>query len=146
MTELNDSKKMETMPDHSQKPRFEVFYDGMCPLCKREIDMIRGKDKQNLLLLTDIAAPGFRLPGKSLRTLMSEIHGRYPDGRFVTGVDVFREIYSTLGFGWAVKITRVFGIRHLLAFGYTVFAKLRFMHARHRMKSMSGCDSGKCST
>jgi len=123
---------------------FEVFYDGQCPLCKREIDMVRRKDKRSLLKLTDIAAADFQLvAGKELHELMKEIHGRDVNGEFVTGVDVFREIYSRLGFGWLVKISRLPILRQALDVGYGVFAHLRFKHASRRMKR-AGINCQQC--
>ncbi len=114
---------------------FEVFFDGQCPICKREIDMIRRKDKKQLLKLTDIAAVDFQpVADKSLLDLSREIHGRNPDGAFVTGVDVFREIYSRIGFGWLVTVSRLPILRQMLDVAYHVFAKLRFRHAMFRMK------------
>ena len=72
---------------------FEVFFDGQCPLCKREIDMVRRKDKLGRLRLTDISTAEYQtLAKKDFVKMMKEIHGRYADGTFVTGVDVFREI------------------------------------------------------
>ena len=37
---------------------FEVFYDGECPLCMREIRMLRRMDRRGRIRFTDIAAPG----------------------------------------------------------------------------------------
>ena len=123
---------------------FEVFYDGQCPLCKREIDMVRRKDKHDRLKLTDIAASDFqKVAGKDLPELMKEIHGRDVNGEFVTGVDVFREIYSRLGFGWLVKVSRLPVLRQILDVGYRVFAYLRFKHASRRMKR-AGIDCQQC--
>ena len=123
---------------------FEVFYDGQCPLCKREIDMVRRKDKHGRLKLTDIAAADFQPDaGKSLQELMKEIHGRNANGQFVNGVDVFREIYSRLGFGWLVKVSRLPILRNMLDAGYRLFAYLRFKHASRRMKR-AGIDCQQC--
>lgn len=116
---------------------FEVFFDGDCPLCKREIEMIRRKDKHSLLKLTDIAAPDFASEKHSLDVLMREIHGRYQDGRYVTGVDVFREIYDRIGFGTAVRATRWPVIRQILDLGYRIFARIRFYFAMRRMDRTS---------
>ena len=73
---------------------FEVFYDGDCPLCLREINMLSKLDRRSRLKLTDIAAPDFdamATTGRSWQELMDEIHGRLPDGTMVTGVEVFRQ-------------------------------------------------------
>ncbi|MFK7767096.1 MAG: thiol-disulfide oxidoreductase DCC family protein [Mariniblastus sp.] len=130
---MNEGRK----PEGISTPKFEVLYDGQCPLCKREIDMIRRKDKRGQLILTDIASAEFTPTDRTLDQLMREIHGRNEDGSYVTGVEVFRQIYSRLGFGFVVSPTRLPVIRHLLDLGYTIFAKLRFWHAMHRMKKAS---------
>jgi len=124
---------------------FEVFFDGQCPLCRREIDMIRRKDKQKQLILTDIADENFVPSDVSLTQLMKEIHGRRSDGTYVKGVEVFREIYERIGFGVLVKPTRLPVIRHLLDWAYSVFAKIRYRGAMRRMKKNSlDCEAGTC--
>ncbi|MCA9152358.1 MAG: DUF393 domain-containing protein, partial [Planctomycetales bacterium] len=35
----------------------EVFYDGDCPLCKREIGFLQRRDRQGRIRFTDIANP-----------------------------------------------------------------------------------------
>jgi predicted DCC family thiol-disulfide oxidoreductase YuxK len=126
--------------------KFEVFFDGQCPLCRREIDMIRRKDKRQALILTDIAAADFQPQGRSLDQLMREIHGRTPGGEYVTGVEVFRQIYQRIGFEKLVYPTRLPVIRQLLGLGYRFFAYLRYHHAARRMRKAncslndSACD------
>ena len=114
---------------------FEVFFDQQCPLCKREIDMIRRKDKRGRLRLVDISDPEFDAAstGKTLDELMQEIHGRYADGEVIVGVNVFREIYSRLNFGWLVAVTRWPLIGPLMNVGYRWFARLRYRSALKRM-------------
>ena len=60
----------------------EVFYDGACPLCMREIRMLQGRDQRGRIRFTDIAAEGFDAGAVGLpwEALMSRIHGRLPDG------------------------------------------------------------------
>ena len=123
---------------------FEVFFDGQCPLCKREIEMVRRKDKLGLLRLTDISTAEYQtLAGKELIDLMKEIHGRYADGTLVTGVEVFREIYRRIGFGWLVSVSRLPVLKQLLDVAYRVFAYFRFRHASARMKR-NGIDCRQC--
>jgi predicted DCC family thiol-disulfide oxidoreductase YuxK len=128
---MNIAKKSLPLTDHDP---FEVFFDGDCPLCKREIEMIRNKDKGADLVLTNIAAKNFQPTDRPLETLMREIHGRYPNGQYVTGVEVFREIYQRIGFGSIVKTTRWPVVRQILDLGYRVFARLRFYFAIRRIK------------
>lgn len=113
---------------------FEVFYDSHCPMCKIEIEMIRRKDKHSQIKLTDISAADFDATGtgKTLDELMREIHGRYTDGSIVIGVDVFREIYGRLGFGFLVKPTRWPVIRWPIDLAYRLFASIRYRAALKR--------------
>ena len=92
--------------------RVEVFFDGDCPLCRREIDVLKWMDRRSRIRFTDIAANDFspEKHGKTMDELMAEIHGRMPDGRWIVGVEVFRQLYRALGLGIFVGITRVPGI------------------------------------
>jgi predicted DCC family thiol-disulfide oxidoreductase YuxK len=105
----------------------EVFFDGDCPLCVREIGMLRRKDRAGRIRFTDIANSDFQPSdvGRTMDELMAEIHGRLPDGSILKGVEVFRRLYTAVGFGWLVAPTRLPGISHLLDFGYGLFARNR---------------------
>jgi predicted DCC family thiol-disulfide oxidoreductase YuxK len=105
----------------------EVFFDGECPLCKREIDMIRRRDVNHKILFTDITDETFapRAIGKSIVELMSQIHGRLPNGELIVGPEVFRKLYSAIGFSRVVRLSRVAGISHMLEVGYRFFARYR---------------------
>ena len=97
--------------------------------------MIRRKDRKGRLTLTDISSPAFdpRTTGKTRDELMREIHGRFSDGRFVTGVEVFREIYTRLGFGFLVFPSRIPGLRWMMDKFYNFFAGLRYRSALKRL-------------
>lgn len=118
---------------------FEVFFDGDCPLCLREINFLRRRDSQGRLRFTDIAEPAFdpAAYGASMDDFMAQIRGRLPDGSFITGVEVFRHLYSAVGFGWAVRVSRVRGISWLLDRAYVWFAK-------NRLRLTGRCDTGAC--
>ncbi len=123
--------------------KFEVFFDGDCPLCRREIDMVRRLDKSGRLILTDIGSPLFVPTDVSLETLMREIHGRFPDGVYVTGVEVFRQIYDRIGFSFLVVPTRWPVVRHALHPAYRCFAYFRFQLAKRRM-ARGNCHQNSC--
>lgn len=117
-----------TTPDHT----VEVFYDGECPLCVREIKLLRWLDRKQNIRFTDIAAPEFTAAefGKTPDQFMDEIHGRLPaqngqPAKWIIGVEVFRQLYAAVGFGLIVWPTRLPGISHGLDYGYKVFAKNR---------------------
>ena len=115
----------------------EVFYDGDCPLCRREIELLRWFDRRRRIRFTNIAASDFDADsvGIEFDDLMSEIHARLPDGRWIHGVEVFRRLYQAVGFGPLVLLSRAPVVSHLLDFGYRVFAK-------NRLKWTGRCASG----
>jgi predicted DCC family thiol-disulfide oxidoreductase YuxK len=123
------------MSDHE----VEIFYDGECPLCAREVNMLRRLDRRARILLTDIAAPGFDASalGLTQAALMASIHGRLPDGRVIEGVEVFRRAYQAIGLRPLVALTRLPGIRQSLDAAYRVFAK-------NRLRLTGRCSAGHC--
>ena len=119
----------------------EVFFDGDCPLCRREINLIRRFDRRGRIRFTDIAESEFDPAdyGMSMQSFMDEIQGRLPNGTWITGVEVFRRIYAAIGLGPVVLVSRLPVISHALDLGYRVFA-------RNRLRLTGRCDSssGTC--
>lgn len=105
----------------------EVFYDGACPLCAREMAAVRRLDRRGRIRFADFTEEGFdpSAVGTTREALMDRIHGRLPDGSLVSGVEVFRRIYAAVGFGPLVALTRLPGVAQLLDAGYRLFARKR---------------------
>lgn len=114
-------------------------FDGECPLCLREIKLLRRIDRKDRIRFTDIADPSFRPTefGKTNQEFMDEIQGRLPDGTWVTGVEVFRRLYAAVGLGPLVWLTRLPGISYGLEVGYRAFAK-------NRLRLTGRCSAGSC--
>lgn len=121
----------------------EAFYDGACPLCRREINMIHRMDKKNKILFTDISDPSFDFQslGKSYDQMMSEMHARLPGGSWITGVEVFRRLYTAVGFRYLVFPTRLPVISQSLDFIYRVFAKKRLSFAGRCDNENNACET-----
>jgi predicted DCC family thiol-disulfide oxidoreductase YuxK len=118
----------------------EVFHDGDCPLCAREIALLRRLDRgRGRIRFTDIAAADFDAAavGTTWRALMDRIHGRLPDGSLIEGVEVFRRLYTAVGFGPLVALTRLPGVSHLIDLAYDRFA-------RNRLRLTGRCDGETC--
>ena len=135
-----DSAKKRSAP---QRPTWtlEMFHDGDCPLCNREVAMLRRLDKARRIKFTDIAGLGFdpSVYGKDLGTLMAEIHARRPDGSWIRGVEVFRQLYSEVGFGCLVNLSRLPVLSQVVGLGYRVFAKNRL-----RLTGRCNTSDGTC--
>ena len=119
--------------------KIECFFDGECPLCVKEINMLRWMDVKKNIRFTDIADDNFEPEaiGKTMNELMAKIHGRLPSGQVIEGVDVFRHLYSAVGFKPVVALSRLPGVTQVLDVGYDWFA-------RNRLKLTGRCEEGVC--
>jgi predicted DCC family thiol-disulfide oxidoreductase YuxK len=119
----------------------EVFYDGGCPLCLREIKLLRHLDRKGSIRFTDIDSASFQgeAIGKSYKDLMAQMHGRLPDGKWVQGVEVFRRMYAAVGFRRLVAVSRLPLISQILQLGYWIFA-------RNRLRLTGRCTAQTCLT
>jgi predicted DCC family thiol-disulfide oxidoreductase YuxK len=117
----------------------EVFYDGQCPLCTREIAFLRRRDKKWRIRFSDVSAEDFdpTAYGIAWSDFMAEIHGRLPDGSWVKGVEVFRRLYGAVGLGWLLSPTRVPGLKQLADLVYRRWAK-------NRLRLTGRCDPAGC--
>lgn len=124
-------------------PKFEVFYDGDCPLCRREIAFLHRLDRRKgLVRFTDLTSTTFDPAsiGKTRAELMGRIHGRdLRTGELVEGVEVFRQLYAAVGFGPLTKLTRVAPIAWTLDRAYEWFAKNRLW-----LTGREECTEGSC--
>jgi len=121
---------------------FKLLYDGECPLCLREVRMLQRLNKRGRLALEDIAAPDFDASryGRTFDQLMGQIHGVVPDGRLVTGVEVFRRSYQAVGWGFLTAPTGWPLLRPLFDAAYRWFAKNRLrLTGRGHV-----CEAGRC--
>lgn len=132
----------QTMKDKADSLyEIEAFYDGGCPLCQREIKMLRRWDRQCKIRFTDIDIADFQpaAVGKSYEQLMAQMHGRLADGTWVQGVEVFRRLYAAVGFVRLVALSRLPVISQVLNLGYSVFAK-------NRLRLTGRCNQQSCPT
>lgn len=127
-----------TSPDRATHA-FEVFFDGGCPLCRREIAWLARLDRAGRLRFTDIGEAAFHPESLGLdrARLMGRIHGRDQEGKIVEGVEVFRRLYGAVGFRRLVTVSRLPGVSHALDVFYDWFAK-------NRLRLTGRCDSEAC--
>lgn len=125
-------------------PEITVLFDGECPLCAREVAMLRRLDRgRGRIGFDDIAGPDFDASRyrQSHDALMARIHGVLPDGTLVEGVEVFRRAYAAVGLGWALAWTRWPGLRRVADAGYRWFARNRL---RLTGRADTVCHSDRC--
>jgi predicted DCC family thiol-disulfide oxidoreductase YuxK len=127
------------------EPEIRLLFDGACPLCRREVGLLRRLDRgRGRIGFEDIAAPDFAAAayGAERAAFMARIHGVLPDGELVEGVEVFRRAYAAVGLGWLLAPTRWPGLRRLADAGYRLFARNRL-----RLTGRAGeCNARRCAT
>lgn len=129
---------------------FTLLVDGSCPLCKKEVAWLSCWNKRGGLVFQDITAEGVDLTvdGKSRDELLAEIHGIYPDGRVVRGMDAVRAAYGAVGLGWLLAPTALPIIRPLFDGFYRRFAQGRSalgqLCRRLQRGEGGGCWIGRC--
>ncbi|MCA9505302.1 MAG: DUF393 domain-containing protein [Spirochaetaceae bacterium] len=124
------------MPDEATSWEIRVLYDADCPLCSREVALLRRLDRgRGRIDFEDIAAPDFDPARYALdqASVEARLHGVLPDGRIVDGVDVLVRAWSAVGFRLVAVIARLPGVRWLLDRAYDVFA-------RNRLRWTGRCD------
>ena len=106
-----------------------MLYDGDCPLCMREVNMLRRKDEgQNFIDFLDIASPEYDPElnqGITFEQAMGQIHAITNTGEVVTNVEVFRRLYELVGLGWVFAITKNETVGAVVDRVYDVWARFR---------------------
>jgi predicted DCC family thiol-disulfide oxidoreductase YuxK len=117
----------------------EVYFDGACPLCVKEMNLLRSWDADRKIRFTDIAAAEFDPPqiGRTFDELMARMHGRLPDGAWIEGVEVFRRLYSAVGFRRLAWFSRLPLLSQCLDVAYAIFA-------RNRLRMTGRCTTAAC--
>ena len=113
---------------HPVKPYpLTVYFDGACPIYRREIDLMKIFNRKYRLQFIDFSGGSYRHAehGLSLLDLGRVIHARWSDGNIITGVEVLREMWEAIGLGFLARFSRLSGINTLLVKAYAWFAKNR---------------------
>src|SRR6185312_12041932 len=109
----------------------EVFYDGACPLCRREVGHYRKRDREAHVRWVDIARPDFSAAAFGLNPvrLGQVMHARTADGRVFTEVSAFVKIWEALPPTFFTNMARFLlqlpGMMMLAGVFYRLFARNR---------------------
>lgn len=66
-----------------------LYYDGDCPLCAREIALLRRRSSEQRLVLIDISSPAFDPTSTPFETkqLQAVLHAQDAEGTWLKGLD-----------------------------------------------------------
>ncbi len=88
MSEPRESRDPNRDPDHDPRAAAEVFYDGGCPVCRREMDTYRGMAGADRVCWTDLTSDAVP-EGADREAMMARMHVRRADGSMATGAAAF---------------------------------------------------------
>ena len=109
-------------------PHLTVFYDGSCPLCRREIAFYRRRVASVCTRWADVSAcPPEALPeGLTRQDAMARFHVQRADGALISGAGAFAELWAhTPGFRWLGCVARLPIIHGVLDRAYGIFLDWR---------------------
>lgn len=142
-----------------------IYYDASCPICEREVRLLKEFDRENRLQLVDCSPLGFGgEAGYSREAMMRLIHARTQDGRWLIGAPVFAAAYAAAELPllsrlwghralqpvWRVVYPWIANNRQLLSkIGFThVFDRfVRWLHAREARRALArsqSCHEDRC--
>ena len=110
------------------KGTLKVYFDGQCPLCKREIDFYRKRAHGEEIAWIDIEHESFdgSTTGLTKETLKTRFHVVKDDCKIYSGGYAFLQLWSFIPvLSWATKIFGRFFLPTLLDKLYDVFLIVR---------------------
>lgn len=104
-----------------------VYFDGSCPLCRREMAYFRRKSASCPVHFVDVSQDDARLgPGLERAQSLARFHVRDASGRLVSGAEAFVLLWSLFPrFAWLAHLGRVPGVLALLEAAYRKFLVVR---------------------
>jgi predicted DCC family thiol-disulfide oxidoreductase YuxK len=115
----------------ASSPALTVFFDGACPLCRREIAHYRARDRAARIAFVDIAADPAPLLtiGVTQAEALAAMHALHADGRVVRGATAFVALWEQIP-GWRLAARLVRAIPGLLPLAERVYAWIAPRRAR----------------
>ncbi|CAH2072441.1 unnamed protein product [Thlaspi arvense] len=154
--------QLKNHDDPKPKPqnwKIKMLYDGDCPLCMREVNMLMERnEKYASIKFVDISSNDYSPEdnqGLDYKTVMGTIHAIQSNGNVVTGVEAFRRLYEEVGLGWVYTITKYEPIGKVADAVYEFWARYRLqvtgrpsieaiLEARKKNKVETCGDSKEC--
>lgn len=122
-----------------------LYYDGLCQLCSREVEVFQRIVTDGSLAYVDISLPEFDAAEHGVDPVRVNRHMHVRDettGRMLVGVDALIGMWECVpGFRWLAWLTRLPVLRELSDVGYEVFAWVR---PKLPQRKRPACDTGTC--
>jgi predicted DCC family thiol-disulfide oxidoreductase YuxK len=112
------------MTANPQSP-LTVYYDGACPVCRREIGFYQKRTGTGVSYC-DVAAEARPAPDLGREEALQRFHVRLPDGRLVSGAAAFLALWrETPGFRALGRLLSTAPVVAVLDVAYAGFLKIR---------------------
>jgi len=126
--------------------KLTIFYDGTCPLCVAEMNLLRQYDSNSALRLENLYDVGFsaKYPQIDKAAANTILHGMNAEGKLLYGLDVTVAAWSLVGRKKWLRVLRWPIIRWFADRAYLFFARNRYRISKlFTGKDVCGLD-GKC--
>ena len=121
------------MTDHAKPDpaaAAEIFYDGTCPVCRREIAMWRKLTPEGMDW-RDVSGPDEAAPDLSREDALARFHARRADGRLVSGARAFLALWRRHPvLRPLARVLETPPLIHLAEGGYLLFLRVRRLWRR----------------
>ena len=116
---------------HPDQGRLKVWYDGACPLCVREIALMKRLDRRQAINFVDIADSTDAACPIDRQILLERFHAQ-ESGRIVSGAEAFTAMWR------AIPALRPLGLlaRNRIVLRVLEWLYLRFLTVRPRLQEM----------
>jgi len=109
-------------------PTCTVYFDGACPVCRREIAHYRRQRESESIAWVDASSCDEAALGAGLdrSVVLARFHVREADGTLVSGAAAFVAIWHRLpSYRWLAALANSGAVLRLLDAGYAVFLHVR---------------------
>jgi len=108
--------------------RTQVYYDGGCPVCSREVAVYRARPGAEAFEWVDVhrADPAQLGPDLTCDQALARMHVRTPDGTLLSGAAAFGAIWRGLpGLRWLGRLVSIPPLSGIAEIGYRGFLVVR---------------------
>jgi predicted DCC family thiol-disulfide oxidoreductase YuxK len=119
------------LPDGKSGTKLTVWFDGACPLCRREMALMRRLDRRRAINFVDLASENIDCPGEKAE-LIARIHVREND-RLLSGASAFAAVWR------AIPLLRPLGLLARIPFLLALLERGYVAFLRHRPRLQRLC-------
>ena len=121
-----------------------IFYDGMCPLCAKEMSALAKYDTNNKIQTIDIYSEAFSdYPQIDAEAANTILHALDKNGKLLLGLDVTYQAWKLVGKGWLYAPLRWAIFKPMADWCYLRFAKNRYK-VSFWLTGKSRCNGNSC--